>query len=109
MDRLAAALHSDLGVRITHGIDLLSLSRQAARDSLAAYLFAMGGVTILNKPAVSNMFQQEESTNAPIKTTAVLAWMACISASQPHMQKQLAKLPIINTSGMERRVSESFS
>lgn len=104
MDQLASALYSDLDARITSAIDLLSLSRRA-RDTFEAILDALGGRTAIYKPAVEKIFRQDEYASAPVETTAALAWMACISASHLHMDRQLATL-LIDTSEMDRTVSE---
>ncbi|RDB26164.1 Regulator of nonsense transcripts 1 [Hypsizygus marmoreus] len=96
LDKLAVALYHDIGLRITNGIDLLSVAK-ADRHSFEAILQALGGETMLNKSQVSALFKHEENAGSRLEDTVLQAWAACQVASLDHMQKRLTKISRVDT------------
>jgi hypothetical protein len=103
MDKLSAALHLDLGLRITDGVDLLSITKEH-RNSRAALMEALGGELTLNKPKVFKLFEDEE-IGSDIRATATRAWAAYHVGRLQDMTKRLAVIPRINTRAIKSEVS----
>lgn len=101
MDRLSASLFLDQNLRITGGVDLLSLSNNNRR-SLNAVMVALGGEVTLNKPAVVALFKHEEAISTPSRDVALQAWAACQAANLS--SSILWKIPRIDTQHMEDKV-----
>ncbi|KAF8071841.1 hypothetical protein FPV67DRAFT_901219 [Lyophyllum atratum] len=97
MDKLAAALYTDLRIHIANGLDLLSVAKGDDRQSLSALMFVLGGEVKLNKPQVIKLFEQEEKDTGNISDTAAQAWAACQAAFIEITSKQLANSLKINT------------
>jgi hypothetical protein len=106
MDKFSTALHLDLGLYITNGVDLLSVAK-GGRHSDAALMSALGGETTLNKASVSALFKNDE-TASDIRATATQAWVACHAGLLQHMSQRLANLARINTKDMDIRVSQTL-
>ncbi|KAI9574025.1 P-loop containing nucleoside triphosphate hydrolase protein [Boletus coccyginus] len=99
MDQLAVALYLDLLVHINDAVDMLSVTTEHSRQSLAALVDAMGGEAILHKKNVQSLFfDASESPTVDAATGVALeAWAACRAATLPHMSSRFAFLPRINT------------
>jgi len=95
MDRLAVALYLDLSLRITSGVDLLSVAK-ADRQSLEAVMHCLGGETTLHKANVINLFKQDEKISTP-RDVALQAWAAYRAATLAKMASKLAMVPRITT------------
>ncbi|KAG5646974.1 hypothetical protein DXG03_001697 [Asterophora parasitica] len=97
MDKLAAALFRDKGLRIKNGVDLLSIAK-GSRLSPEALLFVLGGEASLHRATVLELFQQEEKApGTDILDTALQAWAAYKAAVLKRNAKLLVKLAKINT------------
>lgn len=103
MDKLAAALHHDLGIRIDNAIDLLSMAR-ADRQSLEALMFVLGGENNLNKLQVSEIYKEEERASSSIRTTAIQSWAAYKTSKLEQMSTRLIAAPRINTQKLAKEV-----
>jgi len=103
MDRLASALHLDLDIHITDGVDLLSVAK-GDRHSVAALMTALGGEVTLNKAEVSMLFKDDE-IGSDIRATATQAWLSCYVAQLQHMSRRFANVARINTQVMNIKVS----
>lgn len=103
MDRLAASLYLDFGIRITTAKDLLSLSR-GSRHSFQSLITALGGELSLNKSASKELYMSEGSTNVSFQTLALQAWAAFSSAVVLSTSIQLEIMPSIDTQIMDKRV-----
>jgi regulator of nonsense transcripts 1 len=104
MDKLSAALHLDLGLHITDGVDLLSITKEN-RNSRAALMTALGGELTLNKAEVSMLFKDEE-IGSDIYATAMRAWAACHVGQLQDLTKRLAIIARINTRVIKFEVSQ---
>ncbi|KAF7327916.1 hypothetical protein MKEN_00371600 [Mycena kentingensis (nom. inval.)] len=81
MDRLVAALHFDLRVTLSRGLDLLSgATAGAGRDSLAAMVECLGGETEVQKFRVEELFFGHTQKKL-VKDLAMQAWAAWWAAS----------------------------
>jgi hypothetical protein len=107
MDRLAASIFLDQGLRIWGGVDLLSSSK-AARRSLDALMNALGGETTLYKDNMKALFKHEETATTPIRDVALQAWAACRAGSHKSLSKLLSKIPTIDTQDFGREVCDPF-
>lgn len=107
MDKLSTAIYLDLGLRITNGVDILSVAK-GERHSVEALMSALGGETTLNKAAVTALFIDDE-TRSDIRATATRAWMACHSGLLPDMSNRLARVARVNTQNMNVQVSQMLS
>jgi regulator of nonsense transcripts 1 len=107
MDKLSTALHLDLGLHITNGVDLLSVHAKGDRYSVATLMSALGGETTLNKAAVSALFKDDEM-GSNIRATAMQAWVACHAGVLPHMLQRFASLARVNTEDMNIEVSQTL-
>lgn len=106
MDKLAAALHFDLDLRINQAIDLLSARKISTdRHSLAALLEVLGGELSLNKIQVSALFKEEENISTPIRATATQAWAAYQAAHLECLSKRLGGVAKIHTDVIIKAVS----
>ena len=105
MDKLSMALHLDLGLHLTNGVDLLSVYVKGDRYSVAALRSALGGETTLNKAEVSTLFKDDEM-GSDIRATAMQAWVACNAGRLPHMLERFVSLPRINSQNMNLEVSQ---
>ncbi len=111
MDKLALALHHDHGIRITRGIDLLSLHPN--RDSVEAFLHAFGGKAFHNHidPDNARNLHQElkelhhRSPEEKGRVMALEAWMVCHAATMDHV---VADAPTISTDALSDAVSLSL-
>jgi hypothetical protein len=105
IDKLAAALHIDFLLDITNAIDLLSATK-STRQSLDAFMGALGGETILSKKGVINIFRQKEKATTEPKVAALQAWAACRACTIPFVAPRLEVVPI-NTTAINRDVRYS--
>lgn len=103
MDRLAASLYLDFGIRITTAKDLLSLSR-GSRHSFQSLITALGGELSLNKSAAKELYMSEGATNVSFLTLALQAWAAFSSAVLLSTSIQLEIMPSIDTQIMDKKV-----
>lgn len=103
MDRLAASLYLDFGIRITTAKDLLSLSR-GSRHSFQSLITALGGELSLNKSAAKELYMSEGATNVSFLTLALQAWAAFSSAVVLSTSIQLEIMPSIDTQIMDKKV-----
>ncbi|KAF9052504.1 hypothetical protein BDZ89DRAFT_430040 [Hymenopellis radicata] len=103
MDKLALALHHDHGIRITHGIDLLSLHPN--RDSVEAFLHAFGGKSYWNHIDPDNARKlyreleelRQRSPEEKGRLLALEAWLVCHAATMDHV---VADAPTISTDAL---------
>ncbi|KAF8896425.1 P-loop containing nucleoside triphosphate hydrolase protein [Infundibulicybe gibba] len=98
MDRVVAAVHLDLGLGMTDGVDLCSRASLSSRDSLESIMVAMGGEVNLQKEQTIKLFKDEERITGGIRNTALQAWVACRAANQT--REAVAKIGRINTATM---------
>lgn len=106
MDKLATALHFDLGLRINQAVDLLSARKTSTdRHSLAALLEVLGGESALNKAHLSTSFKGEERLGTPTPATAMQAWSAHQAAHLDCMSKRLTSIVRIHTDAIMEQVS----
>lgn len=105
MDRLAVALHLDLGLRICNAIDLLSVAFNAQRQSVAALLQALGGEQHLYKPNAVALFRHEERLTTPVEDTALQAWSAGHATTLTGMSVSVEDIPKIHTNMLSAAVS----
>jgi len=106
MDQLAVALYLDLSVRISNAVDMLSVTTNDNRQSLAALMNAMGGEMKLHKKNVQSLFfgTSESPTVDAATSVALEAWAACRAATLPHMSLRFASLPRIDTKAFPKTV-----
>ncbi|KAF7374795.1 Regulator of nonsense transcripts 1 [Mycena sanguinolenta] len=98
MDVLATSLHFDLGLRISSGVDLLSVSSMDDRRSLQALMSSLGGEVRLNKANVTSLFKGEERWNkTTLKEIALQAWVAWRAATLDNVMPRLEDIPRIDT------------
>ncbi|KAF9456616.1 P-loop containing nucleoside triphosphate hydrolase protein [Collybia nuda] len=98
MDRLAAALHFDLDLRINQAVDLLSAKRTSTdRHSLAGLLEVLRCESNLNKAQVTALFKGGEASDTPTRITATQAWAAYQASHLDSMSKRLGRIAKINT------------
>lgn len=91
MVKLALALHHDHGLRISRGVDLLSLHPN--RHSVDAFLEALGGKSYgehISPDSARTLLQNLEegqrlSIEGADRLLAMEAWAACHAASLPHV------------------------
>ncbi|KIM39942.1 hypothetical protein M413DRAFT_188097 [Hebeloma cylindrosporum] len=102
-DKLAAALHLDFQLHITNAKDLLSVS-ESDRDSLDAFMGALGGETTLSKQAVLNIFQHEERATVEPTAAALQAWAACRACTVPSVAPRVKNVFAICTRSIDRQV-----
>jgi len=79
MDTFALSLFTDLSLRISNAVDLLSLKPKGNRHSLERVLGVMGGEHILHKQNVKDLFfkNAKEMSHSDV---AMQAWAACAVA-----------------------------
>lgn len=108
MDKLSSSLFLDHHMRITGGVDLLSLSK-SSRRSFDAVMNALGGETTLQKDNVKALFKHEETISASPGDVALQAWAACRAGSLRSMEKKLREIPRIDTQSMPEQVCLSYT
>ena len=79
LDTFALSLFTDLSLRISNAVDLLSLKTKGNRHSLDRVLGVMGGEHKLNKRKVKNLFFKNTKKMSH-SDVAVQAWAACTVA-----------------------------
>ncbi|KAL4064436.1 hypothetical protein J3A83DRAFT_603177 [Scleroderma citrinum] len=76
MDTFCLALFTDLSLRISNAVDLLSLNVTDDRYSLDRLLSVMGGESKLHKSNVKSLFFKDTKKMSP-SDVALQAWAAC--------------------------------
>ncbi|KAK7033223.1 regulator of nonsense transcripts 1 [Favolaschia claudopus] len=106
MDVLATSLYHDLGLRVCSAVDLLSFST-ASRQSFQAIIDSMGGIDVLEKANVAELFRGDEDLeNTSTKQVALQAWAACRAATLDHMAQCVQLIPRIDTNSfLETRLA----
>ncbi|KAG9314970.1 P-loop containing nucleoside triphosphate hydrolase protein [Chiua virens] len=102
MDMLAVALFLDLSIRISGGVDMLSVTTTDSRESPQAMMNAMGGELKLNKKNVKSLFFDTASLVDATSKVALEAWAACRAATLPDMASRFESLARINTEAFSR-------
>ncbi|KAH9482282.1 ATP-dependent helicase upf1 [Psilocybe cubensis] len=103
MDKLSAALFHDHGMRITQGKDLLSLSTNNNRTSIAALITVIGGDKMVFKEALTDLFFNDKPHKEAVKALALQAWVAYSASVLPSIYPRLNGLSSINTSFMPEK------
>ena len=100
MDTLALSLFTDLSLRISNAVDLLSLRITRERDSLETLFSVMGGEANLHRRNVKNLFfnDKKEMSHSDV---ARQAWAAC----QVAITSDVTSSPKIDTSKLTRKAS----
>lgn len=103
MDKLSAALFCDLGICISRGKDVLSISKYD-RHSIAAILEILGNPENIDPSAVKKLFRDEERQGNDERTIALQAWAAYCSACDPALSERHGATADINTDSLEPHV-----
>ncbi|GLB40323.1 putative AAA domain containing protein [Lyophyllum shimeji] len=96
MDKLAAALYTDIGLFIANGVDLLSTGKDE-RQSLSTLMAVLGGERTLNKSKVVKLFEQEEKDSGNTTDIASQAWASHQAALLERTSPVVATSAKINT------------
>ena len=109
MDRLSTSLFFDFGLRITNGVDLLSISPQKEnRRSFQALMVALGGQNVLKRAAVAAAFKHDEGPHTSQNEVALQAWAALHAAKLPSSMKIISNLSKIDTETFDEEASPCF-
>ena len=79
MDTFALSLFTDLSLRISDAVDLLSMRLTGNRHSLETLMGVMGGEPKLHKENVKTLFFKDAKGMSP-SDVAMQAWAACLVA-----------------------------
>lgn len=110
MDRLAAALYSDVGLCIAHGIDLLSVATaKDGRYSFSAFMCALGGDLMLHKAKAAELFKQEEKDSSDFSYVALRAWAAYQAAFVQTTSRRIVNSAEVNTKTLNTKVRIEYS
>lgn len=104
MDGVAAALHFDLSLRITSGVDLLSAFPATPRWSLEGLMQALGGEAHLQKQNVLSLLERDKKVKTQAQYTALEAWLACRALDTADLAPLFAGVPRIDTKSLPETV-----
>ena len=109
MDRLSTSLFLDFRLRITNGVDLLSISPQKEnRRSFQALMVALGGENVLRRADVTAAFKHDEGPCTSQDEVALQAWAALHAAKLPSSIEIISNLSKINTETFDEEASPRF-